>query len=160
MRPHFKPILPKKNLPDPGQYLECPKCLGELQESSITDLKTTLKVDQCFACQGIWFDKWELKALLNMECSFKENALAKLKGEWRDIAFDLKKARCPRCQKDMLRIKCNHISADYCKDCEGTWLDGGEIRFFEKNGIENIFKSFICSIKDALQKKGFNPTNE
>lgn len=92
-----------------------------------------------------------------MECSFKENALDKLKGEWRDIVFDLKKARCPRCHKNMQRIQCGHIAADYCKDCEGTWLDGGEIRFLAKSGIENAFKSFICSIKDALQKKGFKP---
>jgi len=36
--------------------LNCPKCLGKLEEKSVENVK----VDICWVCEGIWFDKNEL----------------------------------------------------------------------------------------------------
>ena len=35
--------------------------------------------------------------------------------------------KCPRCKKDMEKLKKNDVIIDICKKCNGMWLDDGEI---------------------------------
>ncbi len=139
--------------------LECPKCMGELREKAIGDKEgTTLLVDQCFACQGIWFDKGEFRQTLKLKLQFDSKKGEKeFEGEWRDIVFDLKTARCPVCKKEMERVKSTRggvIVIDHCTNCDGTWLDGGEIRFLMKgHPIQKAVLFILDEIKDTFEKR-------
>lgn len=44
-------------------FMHCPKCGRELK----TIERDGLQLDFCEGCEGIWFDKGELEALINME---------------------------------------------------------------------------------------------
>ncbi|MBU0628545.1 MAG: zf-TFIIB domain-containing protein [Nanoarchaeota archaeon] len=40
--------------------------------------------------------------------------------------------KCPRCNKDMEKLKKENIIIDVCKKCKGIWLDEGEIEKLAK----------------------------
>lgn len=42
------------------------------------------------------------------------------------------KIDCPRCHKKMRQITKHNITIDVCKECEGMWLDKGEIEQLTK----------------------------
>ena len=138
--------------------LECPKCMGELRETTIGDKKgNAIAVDQCYGCSGIWFDKGEFRNALKLKLYFQNKETAeKIEGEWRDVVFDLKTARCPICKKDMERIKNTRgggVVVDHCLVCDGTWLDGGEIRLLMKGRpIHKVMEYVVYHIEDAFHK--------
>lgn len=144
--------------------LECPKCMGELREIQIGDKKgEILNVDQCFACQGIWFDQGELRKMLQIKPFFSSEEGAKeFAGEWRDVVFDLKSSRCPHCKKEMERlhnVRGGQIAVDHCQSCDGTWLDGGEIRFLMKGRpIQKVVALIFHQVQDALAKRPLAPS--
>jgi len=35
--------------------------------------------------------------------------------------------KCPRCHKDMKKLKKNGVIIDICTKCGGMWLDEGEV---------------------------------
>ncbi len=47
-------------------FMKCPKCGMQLEEISFGDIR----VDKCFSCEGIWFDKGELEGLQSKEPGF------------------------------------------------------------------------------------------
>lgn len=47
-------------------YMKCPKCGMPLEEIAVGDVK----VDKCFACEGMWFDKGEVEAMKSKEPGF------------------------------------------------------------------------------------------
>jgi Zn-finger nucleic acid-binding protein len=89
-----------------------------------------VQVNECTACNGIWFDDDELRKA-------KDQADPDLK--WMD--FDLwkhkdrfraseKPAKCPKCSVNMAAIiyGTTGIEIDHCVECKGVWLDGDEFR--------------------------------
>ena len=44
-------------------HMKCPKCGMNLVESEYR----SLKVDRCSACEGVWLDKGELKAVADLD---------------------------------------------------------------------------------------------
>ncbi len=78
-----------------------------------------IEIDVCAKCMGIWFDSSELDKILGTKKSFEEMAyLAQPLGE---------KINCPNCQEKMHYSTIEGTTIDFCKKCEGVWLDAGEL---------------------------------
>ncbi|MBN1955310.1 MAG: zf-TFIIB domain-containing protein [Anaerolineae bacterium] len=116
----------------------CPRCKQVLRMRMIHNVE----VDRCLACDGVWFDQGELQA-----------AREKVEPDSRWMDVDLwadpdrfkvldGELACPRCHAEMATIAYGDtgVEIDYCPQCQGAWLDGGE---FEK--IVNALREEIAS---------------
>jgi hypothetical protein len=53
--------------------------------------------------------------------------------------------RCPKCGMELIEIDYKNIKVDECSECEGIWLDAGELESvstLEKSGLEKFFSVF------------------
>lgn len=101
----------------------CPKCCkATLAEMQVGDVRTV--VDQCRSCGGIWFDRKELEAIMDLAA--------------RDLAIpptaEETRRTCPRDFEKLLtfRYPQTEVMIDMCRRCEGLWLDGGELTEIRK----------------------------
>jgi Zn-finger nucleic acid-binding protein len=135
--------------------MNCPKCLGKLEEIKIGE-KETVVIDRCFACGGLWFDKDELSRVINKQVldtveSEVESGTISDYSLLREVGLDKKEAMCPRC-KGIKMIKRpsqrnKKVTIDYCEKCKGIWLDAGEYNVISKRSpvegaAENIVDFF------------------
>ena len=45
--------------------------------------------------------------------------------------------KCPKCPGDLAKGERNGIEIDYCVQCRGIWLDGGELdKILERSGLQ------------------------
>jgi Zn-finger nucleic acid-binding protein len=103
--------------------MDCPKCGNrKLVASQVGQVE----VDKCKSCGGIWCDHNELADLLS-ESPWR---LKKLTGKRPHEELNLKKADCPRDGRQLMRVYSaggSSIVLDSCPQCQGIWLDGGEL---------------------------------
>ena len=110
----------------------CPKCRkATLKEMQVGDIKTL--VDQCRSCGGIWFDRKELEAIMDLAVKDLEIPSG---------AEDTNRA-CPRDFEALYAFKYpqTEVTVDMCRRCDGLWLDGGELTEIRK-------------IRDQLAERG------
>ncbi len=53
--------------------------------------------------------------------------------------------RCPKCGMELIEIDYKHIKIDKCSECDGVWLDAGELEAIsklEKTGLDKLFGVF------------------
>ena len=53
--------------------------------------------------------------------------------------------RCPKCGMQLIEIDYKAIKVDKCSECEGIWLDAGEMEAasrLEKAGLDKLFSVF------------------
>ena len=53
--------------------------------------------------------------------------------------------RCPKCGMELIEIDYKGIKVDRCSECEGIWLDAGELETvskLEKSGLDKLFSVF------------------
>jgi len=53
--------------------------------------------------------------------------------------------RCPKCGMELIEINYKGILIDKCSECEGIWLDAGELEStskLEKIGLDKLFRVF------------------
>lgn len=53
--------------------------------------------------------------------------------------------RCPKCGMELIEIDYKEIKVDRCSECEGIWLDAGELETvskLEKSGLDKLFSVF------------------
>lgn len=58
---------------------------------------------------------------------------------------DLHFMRCPKCGMELIEIDYKNIKIDKCSECEGIWLDAGELEMIskiEKSGLDKLFSVF------------------
>lgn len=58
---------------------------------------------------------------------------------------ELHSMRCPKCGMELIEIDYKGIKVDKCSECEGIWLDAGElegISKLEKSGLDKLFSVF------------------
>jgi hypothetical protein len=58
---------------------------------------------------------------------------------------DLHYMRCPKCGMELIEIDYKSIKVDKCSECEGIWLDAGELEAvskLEKSGLDKLFSVF------------------
>lgn len=135
--------------------MDCPKCLGKLQKTTISMVETSsmkelegaalsynLEVDRCFACSGVWFDRGELDKYLTEGITTVDSPSA---GADLDMAFDKKPGKCPKCKilmdKKQFSSKPKTI-IDVCPKCQGIWLDSTELDRLEANNPKKPKETF------------------
>lgn len=53
--------------------------------------------------------------------------------------------RCPKCGMELIEIDYKNIKIDKCSECDGIWLDAGELEAvskLEKLGMDKLFSVF------------------
>lgn len=58
---------------------------------------------------------------------------------------DLHHMKCPKCGMELIEIDYKGIKVDKCSECEGIWLDAGELEAvskLEKGGLDKLFGVF------------------
>jgi hypothetical protein len=89
-----------------------------------------VEVDYCPKCLGIWFDKDELRQAKDD----KDKQLNWVDVDlWRDKAkFQVSRTdkHCPVCRAGLQEVKYDgsKTKVDFCKMCQGVWLDRGEFK--------------------------------
>lgn len=72
----------------------------------------------------------------------KQNKLAEVeKKRLKELHF----MRCPKCGMQLIEIDYKGIKVDKCSECEGIWLDAGEmdaVSKLEKAGLDKLFSVF------------------
>ena len=61
------------------------------------------------------------------------------------IIKELHYMKCPKCGMELIEIGYKGIKVDRCSECEGIWLDAGELETvsrFEKSGLDKLFSVF------------------
>ncbi|MCP4132619.1 MAG: zf-TFIIB domain-containing protein [bacterium] len=101
----------------------CPNCGKELKEVKLY----TETIDRCEDCDGSFFDKGELEAIIKTVEIFM-----KIKLDEEDIDTiprpeKTREMKCPGCEMLMEKKEVAGVYLDVCPRCEGFWLDRGEI---------------------------------
>ena len=105
--------------------MDCPKCY---QPMEALEFGTDIKLLRCTSCYGLFCkahtlqqlrEEWLADSVLDKGSP----ALGAKHNELRDIA-------CPECGATMARVRDSaqvHITLDSCPDCDGVFLDAGEL---------------------------------
>jgi len=135
--------------------MKCPACGNKLTQRVVGGVS----VDVCErGCGGIWFDNFELKKFDEPHESVGE-VLLDVKQK-KGIRIDhRKRLRCPKCDNVvMLRhffsVK-RRVEVDECPDCEGYWLDMGELAKIRKEfkTEEKRIKATEAYFSEVFNKK-------
>jgi Zn-finger nucleic acid-binding protein len=119
--------------------MQCPACKNQELESS-SDSKTSLELDSCPNCLGIWFDAGELQTFY--KSSELLQRFAPVGGGSLHHTYEISASarRCPRCRKGMERPLVGGISVDVCRACRGIWFDDGELqkvtKIYKERGLK------------------------
>lgn len=103
--------------------MNCPKC-----KTTVLELAQVagVELDRCPTCRGIWSDRGELSALLELPADqWKRLARGKADDQRNRMA-----ACCPRDGANLVRVASadnRSVVIDICLQCQGIWLDGGEL---------------------------------
>ena len=62
----------------------------------------------------------------------EEEKHKKLKEEEKKRLKELHFMNCPKCGMELIEINYKGIKVDKCSECEGVWLDGGELEALSK----------------------------
>ncbi|MBA4349207.1 MAG: hypothetical protein C0415_04370 [Thermodesulfovibrio sp.] len=75
----------------------------------------------------------------------EEEKHRKLSDEEKKRLKELHYMRCPKCGMELIEIDYKNIKVDECSECEGIWLDAGELETvskLEKSGLDKLFSVF------------------
>ncbi|WP_333655203.1 TFIIB-type zinc ribbon-containing protein [Dissulfurispira sp.] len=75
----------------------------------------------------------------------EEEKHKKLAEEEKRKLKELHYMRCPKCGMELIEIDYKGIKVDKCSECEGIWLDAGELEAvskLEKTGLDKLFSVF------------------
>ncbi len=105
-------------------------CPNNHKEAMQKVLFHNVEVDYCPECLGIWFDKDELKLAKDdkdKELNWLDFDIWRDKGKFK-IANSSK--RCPVCRVALSEVHYDDskVKVDFCKRCQGIWLDRGEFK--------------------------------
>jgi hypothetical protein len=94
---------------------KCPRC----QENLYMIERGGVRLDHCWSCGGIWFDRHELDELVDEDGTLELliEITGKLKGEG---------LLCPTCRELMTTHEVFGVYVDHCPECRGIWMDKGE----------------------------------
>jgi Zn-finger nucleic acid-binding protein len=123
----------------------CPVCLGvQMQKAPIPGHGTTLMVDYCTRCGGLWFDRGEVGQLARRpQQLLHEHVTARVErvkppchGCQSPLDRDAEKCpvcdhrnviKCPVCDETMERRPHAGLVLDLCRKCHGVWFDNAEL---------------------------------
>jgi hypothetical protein len=88
-----------------------------------------------------YFAKMQFEKKKKIEEEKHKKLAATEKSRLRELHF----MRCPKCGMELIEIDYKGIRIDKCSDCEGIWLDSGEldrVSKIEKSGLDKLFSVF------------------
>lgn len=111
--------------------LVCPNCKTDL----IPKMIGGIEIDFCEnGCKGIWFDEGELKKIREVpdKCEIYKNVEGEFVSKEKTESLKEDARICPRCPgvelyKYNWDMKSN-IFLDSCDNCNGIWIDAGELK--------------------------------
>ena len=105
--------------------LTCPACTKEL--TAYRDDLTSLEIDSCFYCHGLWFDAKEIRRFFTAPKLYSKFRLPKHNFKIK-VVEPPENRLCPRCPEKVLTVvEVGEFVVDECSSCKGVWLDSGEI---------------------------------
>ena len=75
----------------------------------------------------------------------QEESQKKLAADKRATEKELHYMKCPKCGMNLVEIDYKKIKVDKCSECEGIWLDAGELDMvaqMDKGSLEKLFSVF------------------
>jgi PAT family beta-lactamase induction signal transducer AmpG len=103
--------------------IRCPKCRTDMEAVD----QDGVEVDRCQQCKGLWFDDGELESIKGMAAVIGLDTGDTATGAQHDA---LRVYDCPRCGGTMTPAtdpRQASISFETCQDCQGSFLDAGEL---------------------------------
>ncbi len=61
---------------------------------------------------------------------------------------------CPACNHPLIVLELNDVEIDHCTNCEGIWLDGGELEILLENSLhkDELLASLIVDNNNTEKK--------
>jgi len=75
----------------------------------------------------------------------QEESQKKLAAGRRAKEKELHYMKCPKCGMNLVEVDYKKIKIDKCSECEGIWLDAGELEMvakMDKSGLDKLFGVF------------------
>jgi hypothetical protein len=75
----------------------------------------------------------------------EEEKHKRLAEEEKKMLKELHYMQCPKCGMELIEIDYKGIKIDECSECDGIWLDAGELETvakLEKTGLDKFFSIF------------------
>ncbi len=91
--------------------------------------------------EEVFVARMEFERLKKIEVEKHKNLETKEKKRLQELHH----MRCPKCGMELIAIDYKGIEVDKCSECEGIWLDAGELETvskLEKSGIDKLFSVF------------------
>lgn len=88
-----------------------------------------------------YFARLEFERLQKIEHERQQKLAAEEKQRLKELHY----MQCPKCGMKLVEIDYRGIKVDKCTECEGVWLDAGELEqvaALEKNVIDKFFSVF------------------
>lgn len=131
--------------------INCPKCHEKMRILYISRPDGHIVIDQCERCEGYWFDGLELEKVITEEMVTEYFPLDP--SNVNEAQFN-----CPRCQGKMETKLLFDVRVDKCLDCDGIWLDRGELREIQfrymhslnDNEFMNLIRDLITEAKGTV----------
>ncbi len=85
--------------------------------------------------------KMEYERLKKLEVEKHKKLAEEKKKKLKELHY----MRCPKCGMELIAIDYKGIEVDKCSECEGIWLDAGELETvskLEKSGLDKLFSVF------------------
>ena len=123
----------------------CPNCGQELREvKGVSHYGSTIKLNQCNNCGGIWFDEWSLFSLEEKEVERLENIEV---DKFRESNSNKQKEKlCPVCHLSLTKFRDPNIpesiNIESCQKCHGFWMNHGETTKYKKYQEQKIKEGF------------------
>ena len=115
--------------------MKCPRCRAPLAPARHNAGGIALDLERCGECTGSWVEGNDLKAI--------EQVVDVRLIEWRHLPGDETQERilfCPRCpgakpMEKILSPRDDRVVMDTCTECNGVWLDYGELEAIQQKGL-------------------------
>lgn len=116
--------------------LYCVDCNGGLNEVTVeANYGRLMIVDQCVACGGVWFDKWEL--YFTADEALKSLGRIDIKSFIHPSHVSSGPGVCPRCAKPLFAFADPTLPPDAlirrCDACSGLWLNVADLGKYEEH---------------------------
>lgn len=90
-----------------------------------------------------YFAKEDAEKKKRLEKQLKQENLQEEREKLKDICY----MKCPKCAGDLNEILFRGVKIDKCVDCEGVWLDDGELDKLAGTEDQNIVRDFLGMFK-------------
>src|SRR3990172_6075518 len=88
-----------------------------------------------------YFSRQEFEGKKKLEEEKHKRLAAEEKKKRKELHF----MKCPKCGMELIEIDYNKIKIDKCSECDGVWLDAGEmeqVAKMDKMGLDKLFSVF------------------